>query len=176
MLNIDQIGRYMVKNGHEFTVLTTTKGYFDTPYNIVRLPFRPMVNRFVEKQKTLLYCRQLLKESFDILHLHTFSPRFHVFNLVFYSVFSIAKFKGVPIVFSLNYVQDNYNETLLQVRFLDMTINGSVLALNDYAAVWDAERSGFLGNLFFELWIYNGTIGAFQYHERFTGLWFNMTS
>ena len=81
----------------------------------------------------------------------------------------------IPIGFSFNYVQDNYNDTLIQVRFLDMTINGNVLNLNDYAAVWDAERSGFFGNLFFELWIYNGTVGEFQYHERFTGLWFNMT-
>lgn len=82
----------------------------------------------------------------------------------------------IPISFSFNYVQDSYNETLLQVRFLDMTINDSVLNLNDYTAVWDDERSGFFGNLFFELWIYNGTVGEFQYHERFTGLWFNMTS
>ena len=81
----------------------------------------------------------------------------------------------IPIGFSFNYVQDNYNETLLQVQFLDMTINGYVLRLDDYAAVWDSERSGFFGNLFFELWIYNGTVGVFQYHERFTGLWFNMT-
>jgi hypothetical protein len=82
----------------------------------------------------------------------------------------------IPISFSFNYVQDSYNETLLQVQFLDMTFNDSVLNLNDYATVWDAERSGFFGNLFFELWIYNGTVGALQYHERFTSLWFNMTS
>jgi hypothetical protein len=82
----------------------------------------------------------------------------------------------IPISFSFNYVQDSYNETLSQVRFLDMTFNGSVLNLNNYTAVWDGERRGFFGNLFFELWTYNGTVGAFQYHERFTGLWFNMTS
>jgi uncharacterized membrane protein len=82
----------------------------------------------------------------------------------------------IPISFSFNYVQDSYNATLLQVRFLNMTFNNNVLNLNDYTAVWDAERSGFFGNLFFELWIYNGTVGPLQYHERFTGLWFNMTS
>jgi uncharacterized membrane protein len=82
----------------------------------------------------------------------------------------------IPISFSFNYVQDSYNETLLEVRFLNMTFNDSVLNLNDYAAVWDAKKSGFFGNLFFELWIYNGTVGLFQYHERFTGLWLNMTS
>jgi len=82
----------------------------------------------------------------------------------------------ILISFSFNYVQDSHNETLSQVRFLYMTFNDSVLNLNDYAAVWDAEKSGFFGNLFFELWIYNGTVGVFQYHERFTGLWLNMTS
>jgi hypothetical protein len=82
----------------------------------------------------------------------------------------------IPISFSFNYVQDSYNETLLQVRFLNMAFNNNVLNLNDHTAVWDAEKSGFFGNLFFELWIYNGTVGGFQYHERFTGLWLNMTS
>ena len=83
---------------------------------------------------------------------------------------------AIPISFSFNYVQDNYNETFSQVRFLNMIFNDSVLNLNDYVAVWDAEKRGFFGNLFFELWIYNGTVGVFQYHERFTGLWLNMTS
>jgi len=98
------------------------------------------------------------------------------------SLYSITAFVAdkekleIPISFSFNYVQNSYSETLLQVRFLDMTFNDNVLNLNGYTAVWDAERSGFFGNLFFELWIYNSTVGALQYHERFTGLWFNMTS
>jgi hypothetical protein len=82
----------------------------------------------------------------------------------------------IPISFSFNYVQNSYDDALLQVRFLDMTFDDTVLNLNGYTAVWDAERSGFFGNLFFELWIYNSTVGELQYHERFTGLWFNMTS
>jgi hypothetical protein len=82
----------------------------------------------------------------------------------------------IPISFSFNYVQSSYNDTLLQVRFIDMTFNDTVLNLSGYTAVWDAERSGFFGNLFFELWIYNSTVGALQYHERFTGLRFNMTT
>jgi uncharacterized membrane protein len=81
----------------------------------------------------------------------------------------------IPISFSFNYAQDNYNETLLQVRFSNLTLNDSVLNLNDYSAIWDGQRTGFFGNLFFELWIYNVTIGAFQYHERYTDLKFNMT-
>jgi hypothetical protein len=95
-------------------------------------------------------------------------------------LYSIAAFVAdkeeweIPISFSFDYVEDSYNETLLQVRFTDMTLNDNVLNLNDYAAVWDTERRGFFGNLFFELWIYNSAIGALQYHERFTGLWLDM--
>ena len=82
----------------------------------------------------------------------------------------------IPINFTFNYFQDIFNETLLQVRFLDINFNCAVLNLKDYTAEWDAERDGFFGNLFFELWIYNSTLGALQYHERFTGSWLNMTS
>jgi hypothetical protein len=81
----------------------------------------------------------------------------------------------IPISFSFNYVQYSYNETLLQVRFLNMTFNDSALNLNDYTAVWDAERSGFFGNLFFELWIYNATTSGFQFNNRSVGFWLNMS-
>ena len=101
-LYIDQIGRYMVRNGHNVNVLTTTMGYYNAPYNIVRLQFNPLIHRFVERQKSLLYYRWLLKESFDILHLHTFSPRFHIFNLISYPIFNIAKLKKAKVVFTLH--------------------------------------------------------------------------
>ena len=42
-------------------------------------------------------------------------------------------------------------------------------------AVWDESNSGFYYQLFFELWIYNATISSFQFHNRFVGLWLNMT-
>jgi hypothetical protein len=36
-------------------------------------------------------------------------------------------------------------------------------------------RNGFLANLFFETWLYNGTSSAFQYHGHSVGSWLNMT-
>jgi hypothetical protein len=96
-----------------------------------------------------------------------------------YSINTFVADKGtweIPISFSFNYVQDNYNETLLQVRFSDLTFNDSVLSLNDYTAIWDAQRNGFFGTLFFELWVYNDVVGSFQYHQRFTSLLLNMTA
>ena len=78
----------------------------------------------------------------------------------------------IPLSFSFDY---GYNETRLQVDVRSMTLNGVVLEMENCEIAWDPENNGFLGNLFFELWIYNATTNGFQYHERFVSLWLNMT-
>jgi len=94
------------------------------------------------------------------------------------SLFNITAFvadEGVwelPLTFSFDY---DYNETVLMVEFNSLRLNDVVLDIGNCTAVWDLERKGFFGDLFFELWIYNGTIGSFQYHERFVNLRLNMT-
>jgi hypothetical protein len=94
------------------------------------------------------------------------------------SLFSIAAFVAdeetweLPLAFSFDY---RYNETLAQVKFRNMTLNEISLDMSDYTIVWDSGNSGFLGNLFFELWIYDAATSGFRYHERYVGLWFNMT-
>jgi hypothetical protein len=45
----------------------------------------------------------------------------------------------------------------------------------DKSAVWDETSNGFYYELFFELWIYNVEAGVFQYHNRYCGIWLNMT-
>jgi len=42
-------------------------------------------------------------------------------------------------------------------------------------ATWDMMSNGFFYQLFFELWLYNVTSQQFQYHNRFVGIWLNMT-
>jgi hypothetical protein len=79
----------------------------------------------------------------------------------------------LPLTFSFDYT---YDASLSQVNFGRLRLNGNTLNLHAYSASWDGNRSGFFVFMFFELWIYNGTIGNFDYHERFTGLWFNMTA
>jgi hypothetical protein len=55
------------------------------------------------------------------------------------------------------------------------------LVINDYSvgvnssALWDSEKLGFYYELFFELWFYNVTAQSFQFHNRFVGIWLNMT-
>ena len=58
-----------------------------------------------------------------------------------------------PILCAIGFVQENHEGPLLQVRVTNMTFNDYFLDLKDFTMVWDADRSGFFGNLFFELWI-----------------------
>lgn len=55
----------------------------------------------------------------------------------------------------------------------NVTFNGFSLPANS-SIEWDTPKAGYFGNLIFELWIYNSTTRAFQYHERYLSLWFNM--
>ena len=81
--------------------------------------------------------------------------------------------RELPFGFSFEY---EYGEMFSGVKFSNLTLNGVNLDLSNYAIKWDSGKKVFLGNLFFELWIYNSTMSSFQYHERSVGLWFNMTT
>jgi uncharacterized membrane protein len=77
----------------------------------------------------------------------------------------------LPLVFRFDY---EYNTTLLKVDRL--TLNDVTLGMENYTITWDSKKHGFFANLFLELWVYNQATGDFQYHERFTSLWLNMTT
>ena len=55
-----------------------------------------------------------------------------------------------------------------------LVLEGMVLSV-DKVATWDSTNQGFYCQLFFELWLYNATLSGFQYHNRFVGIWLNMT-
>jgi uncharacterized membrane protein len=78
----------------------------------------------------------------------------------------------LPVAFSFDY---SYDANLTRVNFTRLLFNNAALDLSEYSAAWGPQTNRFFGNLFFELWIYNDTIGNFQYHERYTDLKFNMT-
>lgn len=59
-------------------------------------------------------------------------------------------------------------------RVSSLVLDGYVLNV-DKLVLWDEENSGFYCQLFFELWIYDGTVSGFQFHNRFVGFWLNMT-
>lgn len=76
----------------------------------------------------------------------------------------------VPLTFAFENVLLQQNFGLVQ----DISINGIFFPV-DCASTWDSDRNGFYYQMFFELWLYNVTSRSFQYHNRFVGLWLNMT-
>ena len=59
-------------------------------------------------------------------------------------------------------------------RVSKLVIDGYALDV-DKVAVWDEKSGGFYCQLFFELWLYDAAVSSFQYHNRFVGIWLNMT-
>lgn len=59
-------------------------------------------------------------------------------------------------------------------RVESIEINDRVFVVEE-GAMWDVEYNGFYYQLFFELWLYNMTSQQFGYHDRFVGIWLNMT-
>jgi uncharacterized membrane protein len=76
-----------------------------------------------------------------------------------------------PLTFSVLEVSRN-DDSVFADR---LSINGVVFSVNA-STQWDSEYQGFYYQLFFELWLYNVTSQSFQYHDRFVGIWLNMTS
>ncbi len=58
----------------------------------------------------------------------------------------------------------------------NVTVNGFALDASATTITWDKTKDGFFGNLVFELYIYNSTTNAFQYHQRYLSLWLRMNS
>jgi len=76
-----------------------------------------------------------------------------------------------PLAFSVLEASHNGDS-----MFVDrLSINDVVFVVNA-STRWDSEYKGFYYQLFFELWLYNMASQSFQYHDRFVGIWLNMTS
>jgi len=78
--------------------------------------------------------------------------------------------------------EEMLNFTFVNVGHSNDSVTVGSLLINDVAftvngtTLWNVERKGFYYQLFFELWLYNTTSQSFQYHNRFVGLWLNMTA
>lgn len=55
-----------------------------------------------------------------------------------------------------------------------ISVNGLVFPVN-CSSTWNSIENGFFYQLFFELWMYDETSSNLRYHNRFVGLWLNMT-
>ena len=75
-----------------------------------------------------------------------------------------------PLAFSVANVSTTQNQTIVN----EFAINGVTLHI-DKPIDWDSNSNTFSYELVCELWLYNGTVNAFQYHNRFVGLQLNVT-
>jgi uncharacterized membrane protein len=66
------------------------------------------------------------------------------------------------------------NSTTRTLVMDNVTVNGFALDASKTTIAYDETKDGFYGNLIFELYIYNGTTNAFQYHQRYLSLWLKM--
>ena len=88
----------------------------------------------------------------------------------FHFFLSDGKVWEAPLTFAIEYVLLQQNFSLVQT----ISINGMVFPVN-CTSTWDLDRNGLYYQMFFELWLYNTTSSSLQYHNRFVGLWLNMT-
>ena len=59
-------------------------------------------------------------------------------------------------------------------RISSLRISGQRIDV-DKIVVWDDEADGFFCQLLFELWIYNGEDLSFQFHDRSSWMWLNLS-
>jgi hypothetical protein len=76
-----------------------------------------------------------------------------------------------PLTFSFSQVSAAENQSMVG----GLSVNGVTISLNKPTA-WDDKNDGYFYELFMELWVYNVESDAFQFHNRFVGLWVNMTA
>jgi hypothetical protein len=55
-----------------------------------------------------------------------------------------------------------------------ITINNATYDVNK-SLQWDDVNGGYYCEIFVELWVYDLSSSGFQFHNRFVGLWLNMT-
>ncbi len=161
----------------ELWILDSNHRAEDYPFNITRNDDYSM---FLGIRNRLGYCAYYLVEVKFRNQTQSAPDGFNRPASSLEPLFNITAFvedEGVwelPFTFSIDY---RYNETFSRVEFDSLRLNDVPLDMRPrhYKAAWDSEGKGFLCNLFFELWLYNRTSSSFQYHNRFVGLWLNMT-
>jgi uncharacterized membrane protein len=76
----------------------------------------------------------------------------------------------VNLVF--NYAVDSLRgESILD----EIVVNGTSVDMDGMPLPWDSEANAFLGNIFFELYLYNDATGTYQYNQRYVSLWVNLS-
>ncbi len=102
------------------------------------------------------------------------------FNHTASSLPALAKFTFVvndgnsielPFDVSFNYTVAPFEP---KATLNSVTVNQTTVDTDNLTVPWDSARSAYLGNLFFELYLYNSTLGDYQYNQRYVSLWVNL--
>jgi uncharacterized membrane protein len=117
-------------------------------------------------QVEVKFCNSTQEAPNSFNHTSSSQPSLYTMNIFVPNTGSLE----IPVSFSLDYSYDNVS----RIDFNRLSFNGLPLSLHGYSTTWDTQRNAFYGNLVFELWIYNSTTNAFQYHDRYVSLQLNM--
>lgn len=60
-------------------------------------------------------------------------------------------------------------------RIGNVTFNNATYTVNK-SATWDSANNGYYYEVFMELWAWDSVSNAFNYNNRFVGLWLNLTA
>lgn len=90
---------------------------------------------------------------------------------------SMPSLMDIPAVVN----NDESLETALKIALIysspstlsGMNINGSLVSGRSISIA--NSTSGYFGNLFFELWLYNNSTSTFEYNQRYVGIWLKLT-
>lgn len=101
---------------------------------------------------------------------------------------SVGAPSSLPELYKYYVILQNGEEWETQLTFsfsniskVENRCNVGILKINDVRliidkpAIWNINYTGYYYQLFFELWIFNAEIEDFQFHNRFVGIWLNVT-
>jgi len=77
---------------------------------------------------------------------------------------------AAPLTFSFSGVSFFENQSFVE----SLVMNDVVFSVGKLA-LWDGDNNGFYYQVFVELWIFNAGSDDFEFHNRFVGIWLNMT-
>ena len=96
---------------------------------------------------------------------------------------------SLPSVYEFQFLVENGKvwETPVTFKILNASIQENAVVVENVSvnnqtreisssSNWDSTNNGYYFQLFFELWLYNTAESSFQFHDRFVGIWLNMTS
>ncbi len=89
--------------------------------------------------------------------------------------FTVDNEKSVelPLNVTLDYQRTPFVSS--SVTLGNIIINESNVDMDSLLVPWDSAQNAYLGNLFFELYLYNSTLGDYQYNQRYVSLWVNLS-